>query len=121
MSVKIIITDNFAKEAKKLLKKYKSLKDYLQGLEKALEKDPHQGVQIKEQVYKVRLAIKSKGKGKSGGARVITFLIADKPAESDYGFEVYLLSIYDKSSAANIPPKKLDALVKMVITEEEEE
>ncbi len=120
MNVRIIVTENFAREAKKLLKKHKSLKADLNKLRKSLEKDPYQGIQIRDNVYKIRVAIRSKGKGKSGGARVITFLIIGDTTPTDFGTEVYLLSIYDKSSVSNIPSKKLDALIKMVITEEEE-
>jgi mRNA-degrading endonuclease RelE of RelBE toxin-antitoxin system len=48
--------------------------------------------------------ISSKGKGKSGGARLITnFVIADET--------VYLLSIYDKSDKENLTDKELDELL----------
>ena len=75
MSVEVIITNNFSREAKKLIKKYRSLKNELLSLQAYLEENPHQGTLLTKDVYKIRLAIKSKGKGKSSGARVITMVL----------------------------------------------
>lgn len=75
MSSKVVVTPNFQREAKKLKKKYHSLKKELKGLVESLEQNPEQGTLITENVYKLRLTIKSKGKGKSDGARVITYLL----------------------------------------------
>ena len=100
MSYKIKATQRFEKELKRLLKKYPSLKSEYAQLIQLLEKDNNYGTPIGNNCYKIRLAIASKGKGKSGGARIITFLIhADK--------ELYLISIYDKSEKENILPKEL--------------
>lgn len=120
MSYEIIITDPFEKQTKKLKKKYRSLKNDLANLIESLEENPTQGVQIKENCYKIRMAISSKGRGKSGGARVITFVqIVNE--------NVYLLDIYDKKDKSNISEKELEALIDWVeeeidndIKEEEE-
>jgi len=85
----------FDKQAKKLAKKHKSLKQDLKTLIENLEINPTQGIKLTENIYKIRLAIKSKGKGKSGGARVITHFKIMKNT-------VYLLSIFDKSDTDNI-------------------
>lgn len=69
-------------------------------LEEELEERPEQGAHLGHGLYKVRLAITSKGKGKSGGARVITFLLTEDR-------EVYLLSIYDKSDYDTVDVKAL--------------
>ncbi len=70
----------------------------------SLEEDPTQGTPLGNDCYKIRLAIKSKGKGKSGGARVITCVkVVD-------GF-VYLLTIYSKSEKDNISYKELQQLI----------
>ena len=107
MSYKIEITSYFKKQAKRLLKKYPSLKIELSELVSILELDPIQGDAIGNGCYKVRIAIASKGKGKSGGARVITnFVIADHT--------VYLLSIYDKSEKDNLSNKELEELLKAI-------
>jgi mRNA-degrading endonuclease RelE of RelBE toxin-antitoxin system len=54
--------------------------------------------------YKIRLAIKSKGKGKSGGARVIPYVMTDDK-------EVYLLTIYDKSEFGSVNDKTIKAII----------
>ena len=74
MKIEFVYTENFKKNIKPLAKKYRSLRSDLQKLEEELEENPHLGIKITENTYKIRLAIKSKGKGKSGGARVITHL-----------------------------------------------
>ena len=90
MSFKVKVTSSFEKEAKPLLKKYPSFKNDLLILINQLEITPDLGVALGGGLFKIRLAIKSKGKGKSGGARVVTFII-----KSD-GL-VYLVSVYDKA------------------------
>jgi len=95
----------FDKQAKKLSKKYKSLKQDLKVLFESLETNPTQGIKLTENTYKIRLAIKSKGKGKSGGARVITHIKV--AAET-----VYLLSIYDKSSTDSVSDDAISELLK---------
>ena len=80
---------------KKLAKKYHSLKTDLAVLFESLEQNPIQGTSLGKNCYKLRLAISAKGKGKSGGARVIT--LVKVIAET-----VYLVSIYDKSEQTTI-------------------
>jgi hypothetical protein len=105
MSYNIEITDNFKKEAKKLIKKYASLKNEIAALGIELAKNPTLGTPLGNDVFKIRLAIASKNKGKSGGARVISFVkIIDKT--------VYLLSIYNKSEVDNLTDKQIQELIK---------
>lgn len=97
----------FEKQAKRLIKKYASLKTELMELVQELKENPKQGTAIGKNCFKIRIAIASKGKGKSGGARVITnFMVADTA--------VYLLSIYDKSEQGNLINKELDELLKYI-------
>lgn len=110
MSVEIIITPYFERDAKKLIKKYRSLKGELLQLIDDLEADPHTGTQIRESVYKIRLAVKSKGKGKSGGMRVITYVDITF-VEIEGTTDVHLLSIYDKSDRDNISNAYLSDLL----------
>ena len=77
MKNEIIITPNFKKEAKPLLKKYPSLKNELLGLEQKLFHNPNEGTSVGGNAFKIRLAVKSKGKGKSGGMRVITWCLGN--------------------------------------------
>ena len=95
MNFECIVTGNFQNEAKRLVKKYASLKDELKVLEELLLKNPKTGTPIGRNAYKIRLSVKSKGKGKRGGMRVITYL------EIDFIImdltKIFLLTIYDKS------------------------
>ncbi len=104
MSYKVRTIPTFVRELKQLSKKYSSLKADVGNLGESLAEDPIQGESLGRGCYKIRLAIKSKGKGKRGGARVITYVaIVDE--------EVVMLSIYDKSEQADIPDKTLDKLL----------
>lgn len=104
MSYKIKTIPRFDKDIKRLAKKYPSIKDEYIELVQSLKDDPQQGKALGNNCYKIRLAIASKGKGKSGEAKVITYLqISDT--------SVYLLYIYDKSEMENIPDKELDELL----------
>jgi len=102
---KVITSDNFEKEAKKMIKRYRSLASEIETLIKTLSENPTLGTPIGKDCYKIRLAIKSKGKGKSGGARVISCVIAVQES-------IILLSIYDKSEQDNIDDKELERLLK---------
>lgn len=104
MNYSVETIPNFDKEFKKLAKKYPSLKKEVIELGNLLTEEPTKGTAIGKNCYKIRLSIKSKGKGKSGGARAITCVVAVDE-------RVLLLSIYDKSEQANIPDKLLDQLL----------
>ena len=108
MSYKIIPTIKFKKEAKRLIKKYASLKTELSELNDALEENPELGTPLGFNAFKIRLSIKSKGKGKSGGARVITYFVTEE-------MEVFLLTIYDKSEYDNIDDKSLKQIISDII------
>jgi mRNA-degrading endonuclease RelE of RelBE toxin-antitoxin system len=104
MSYKISASKGFKRDVKPLVKKYKSLKVELDELFDSLEIAPKQGDSLGKSCYKVRLAIKSKGKGKRGGARVITYVVTENE-------EVILLSIYDKKVKDDLEPDELDDLL----------
>ena len=107
MNYSILPIPPFDRQLKRLNKKYPSLKQEFLELIERLEENPEQGTNLGNNCYKIRLAIQSKGKGKSGGARVITnFIIADAT--------VYLLSIYDKSDKDNLTDNELEELLKFV-------
>jgi len=107
MKYNIIATPKFKQEIKHLIKKYPSLKKEYSALIISLEQAPNIGTPLGNNCYKIRLAIKSKGKGKSGGARVITFLQIIKKT-------VFLLSIYDKSEKENISDKELNTILQSI-------
>ncbi len=122
MNVEIVISDNFRREAKKYLKKFRGLKEELADFEKSLQNDPKQGTKLTEVSYKVRLASKSKGKGKSGGFRIITYLLETIESENaEIQIVVTLLSIYDKSEIATLSESDISALIKDFLLQKEEE
>jgi len=100
VKLKLEITSKFKRRAKILLKKYPSFKQEVASLIKELEVNPNLGTPIKHNCRKIRLAIKSKGKGKSGGARAITYLHFTATT-------VYLIYIYDKSEMDTISDNEL--------------
>ncbi|MES2766885.1 MAG: hypothetical protein V4642_13505 [Bacteroidota bacterium] len=104
MKYNVILTANFKREVKKLLKRYSSLRNELFELEQELTANPTIGTDLGNNSFKIRIAIKSKGKGKRGGGRVITYVITED-------WEVYLLSIYDKSDFDIIDDKILKNLI----------
>ena len=108
MSYNIQLTENFTKEAKKLIKKYASLKKELEELFEELQDHPTKGTPLGNDIYKIRLAISSKGKGKSGGARVMSFV---KVSETT----VLLFSIYSKGTKDTISDKEIEELIKNYI------
>jgi mRNA-degrading endonuclease RelE of RelBE toxin-antitoxin system len=107
MSYSVKSIEVFERQAKKLTKKYPSLKSELLALVRELKENPNQGTAIGKSCYKIRLAIKSKGKGRSGGARVITNIVVTNNT-------VYLLSIYDKSNKESLSNKELEELLQFV-------
>jgi hypothetical protein len=107
MNYKIEVTAYFAKQLKRLAKKHPSLKNDFAELVNSLKENPKQGTNLGNDCYKIRLAISSKGKGKRGGARVITHLQLVQT-------KIFLLSIYDKSEQSNISNKDLDNWIKVL-------
>jgi mRNA-degrading endonuclease RelE of RelBE toxin-antitoxin system len=104
MNYNIIATPRFKRDIKSLSKKYISLKQEYAKLLNDLEDNPLSGVLIGSNCYKIRISIASKGRGKSGGARVITNVAVRENT-------VFLLTIYDKSEKENISDKELQELV----------
>lgn len=107
MSYKVKTIPYFDRQAKRLTRKFASFKKDLSELFDSLEADPTQGTALGNDCYKIRMAIKSKGKGKSGGARVVTHVIVVRK-------HVYLLTVFDKSEKENISDKELQELLKMI-------
>ncbi len=104
MNFSVIPTSKFKKEAKRLIKKFPSLKNELVELNEILSVNPETGTALGDGKYKIRVAIASKNKGKSGGARVITYIITEQS-------ELYLLTIYDKSETSTIDDKSLKVII----------
>jgi mRNA-degrading endonuclease RelE of RelBE toxin-antitoxin system len=107
MSYSVLVIPPFDKQLKRLVKKYPSLKKEFAVLIGSLEQEPLQGTALGNHCFKIRLAMASKGKGKSGGARVITFVQV-------IHHSVYLLAIYDKSEQSDIEDNDLKNLLKLI-------
>ena len=104
MNYSIIVTRRFEEELKRLYRKFSSLKEDFAQLIIGITENPMTGTFIGNGCYKIRLAISSKGKGKSGGAKVITYLYIETET-------VYLLTIYDKNEKTDIQPNELKKMI----------
>lgn len=107
MNFEVLTLPDFEKSAKVLSKKYRSLKSDIDKLINSLEKDPFQGDELTPGIRKIRMAITSKGRGKSGGARVITKTVVYTETEG----RVFLLEIYDKADASTVNVEILRQIV----------
>jgi len=107
-NITISVSDDFAKEAKRLAKKYPSFKQDYKDFLLSIKNNPLQGDEITKNIRKIRMAIKAKGKGKSGGARVITFNII---TDIKNGHVVFLL-LYDKEDASTVKVNVVKQLVR---------
>ena len=103
MNYNVEYHSNFKKELKPLAKKYPSIKNDLQNLLNNIEKELVLADDLGNGFKKIRINIKSKGKGKSGGARIISYEILMSTEKTN----VVLASIYDKSDFDNIDVNKL--------------
>lgn len=108
MSYKIIYTGEFEKEIKKLSKKHLSLKKDFKLLLETLSTNPKTGTPLGNDCFKIRLSVTSKGKGKSGGARVITHVAVIWET-------IILISIYDKSELSAITDVEIKARLRKYI------
>ena len=108
MNFEIQTTSYFDTEAKRLAKRHRSFIDDLQDFQKSLLENPYQGTELSPGIRKIRLTIDSKGRGKSSGARVITFnyLIDEKNGV------VILLLLYDKADASSIKINVVRKIIK---------
>ena len=109
MNVTLHLHDEFKRQFRQLRKKYHSLTDDLEDFQKELIKNPFQGDDLGGGVRKIRMAIGSKGKGKRGGARILTLnvLVSDDA-------DITLLTIYDKNEIDNVSDEYIRWLVNEV-------
>ena len=110
MSNNIILLSSFIKNYKRFIKKFPSLKAELEILEEKLNENPQMGESLGHNLYKIRLASKDKNAGKSGGFRIISYLIV----KTETITTIYLVKIYDKSEEQTIKTSILLKLVKSI-------
>ena len=108
MSLEFVPSDYFATELKRLAKRYRGLADDYEAFLASLKENPLQGTEIAPKIRKIRMPITAKGRGKSGGARIITYnaLVAEQEGK------IYLLLIYDKADASNIKMNVVKEIIK---------
>ena len=108
MNYKIRTYKAFDRQFKKLSKRYKSLVEDVRQLAADLQENPYQGADLGGGVHKVRMTIASKGKGKSGGARVITVILDYSEEEAEIGLHY----IYDKTDRETLTDAELQAILR---------
>ncbi len=108
MSYEVVVTPEFKRQAKGLSKRHRSFKEDLKEFVDSLKSNPFQGDELKPNIRKIRMAISSKGKGKSGGARVITYTLV----YSSDGGRIYLMNVYDKSDYSTVDVSIIEKIVK---------
>lgn len=109
MKVHIKHLPEFERRAKVLAKKYKTFKHDYDSFLDSLEENPFQGVNLGNGIYKTRMQIKAKRKGKSGGARVLHYNIAE---DSEDAITITLMSIFDKCEMENVSDVYIQSLIK---------
>jgi mRNA-degrading endonuclease RelE of RelBE toxin-antitoxin system len=102
--ITIIPTHRFEKELKRLIRKFPSLKNEYAQLIETLLKNPQTGTFMGNNCYKIRLSVAAKGKGKRGGARVVSHLHFNTDT-------IYLLTIYDKGEKQDLKPNELTEMI----------
>ncbi len=107
MKYNIFTIPPFDRQFKRLAKKHPSLKNDFTKLILQLELRPETGTALGNNCFKIRLSVSSKGKGKSGGARVISHLQITKQ-------HIFLLTIYDKAERDSISNAELKELLKFI-------
>jgi mRNA-degrading endonuclease RelE of RelBE toxin-antitoxin system len=108
MKNKIVTLPIFDVRYKRFAKKFPSLENELLELKVLLLENPKSGILITDNAYKIRLGSSDKNSGKSGGFRIITYLIDEK----ENGFEINLMLIYDKSEESSIKKSEIIKIIK---------
>ena len=108
MNYKVSFTTQFTAAAKRLSKRHRSFLDDFTTFKESLQANPYQGVEIAPNIRKIRMAVTSKGRGSSGGIRVITATTVISESEGRIGF----LYIYDKADMENVSDAYLREVIK---------
>jgi mRNA-degrading endonuclease RelE of RelBE toxin-antitoxin system len=107
MNYNIIATPKFLKNIKQLMKKYKKIKEDFKEAIETLEQDPFAGKSLGGNIYKLRLKNSDKSKGKSGGYRIIYYVVTEDK-------KLYLLTIYSKSEIETIHMTKILEIIEEI-------
>lgn len=103
-NLEIVEHELYERSFKKLSKKFKNINKDMDSFLESIQNKNDLGIELKSNVYKVRIANSDKNKGKSAGYRLITYLaVIDN--------KLHLLYIYDKSSIGNLKEAEVDAMI----------
>ena len=108
MNFKVLTTPEFESQSKALKKRHRSFKNDLKELVLSLMENPFQWTELSPGIRKIRMAITSKGRGKSGGARIITYKIVAAESEG----RVYLMNVYDKSDFSSVELSIIKSMIR---------
>jgi|JI61114DRNA_FD_contig_31_2419098_length_904_multi_3_in_0_out_0_2 mRNA-degrading endonuclease RelE of RelBE toxin-antitoxin system len=108
MANSIVLSPIFETRFKRFKKKFPTLEKEFNEFALLLMQNPTMGVLITENVYKIRIASSDKNSGKSGGFRVITYLINEKEENT----EINIIIIYDKSEESSFNKNEIKKLLK---------
>ena len=100
----VVEQELYKKALKKLSKIYKNINSDVKRYLETINSKEDLGIELKSNIFKVRIANRDKNKGKSSGYRLISYLAVVEN-------ELHLLYIYDKSKLSNITEKELDMLI----------
>ena len=98
-------SETFTKLSKRFSKKFKSFDSDLDDFSNAIHEQNTDD--LGAGIFKYRIAIKSKNKGKSGGLRIITLEVIVCKEEKNITF----LTVYDKSEQSSITKKDITDLL----------
>lgn len=107
MNFEVSTTPEFEAQAKKLSKRHRSFKDDIRNFVLSLKENPFQGVELSPGIRKIRMSITSKGRGKSGGARIITYTVL----VTEENGHVYLMNVFDKSDFSTVELSIIQSMV----------
>lgn len=108
MANEVIASPYFEQKLKRLIKKYPSLIKTILILEDDLIQNPRLGDSYGQNIYKIR--IPGEGKGKSGGYRVITYVVDESEKQSI----IRLATIFTKAEESTITKADAVALIKNI-------
>jgi len=111
------VSQLFKRKVKPLSKKYHTLRESIDELGEALIKGPYLGESYGGNIYKVRLSDKSKGKGKSGGFRILYYLAIQQGNDTI----IILITILNKGEINTIKKTDAEYLLTQVLNEIDKE
>ncbi|MDR3006636.1 MAG: hypothetical protein LBV59_01810 [Sphingobacterium sp.] len=100
MAFDVLFSSSFKRELKRIAKKHKQILKDIGQLSDDLSNNPKIGIDLGQNVYKIRLSVTGTSKGKSGGERVITYVKFVN--ETVILAEIYLKNEHDTADVGSI-------------------